>query len=97
MLSGGTVSTHHTWIDGVNGLRHEPLIYTWDNYKQIVLLPDDAFLMAYQLASRVLADGSISWDIRNVPLRNEAGNIVKWYGTGIEIETVNARRKSARG
>jgi PAS domain S-box-containing protein len=33
------------------------------------------------------ADGTYCWFlIRNVPLRNEAGNIVKWYGTGIEIE-----------
>jgi PAS domain S-box-containing protein len=33
------------------------------------------------------ADGTYCWLlIRNVPLRNEAGNIVKWYGTGIEIE-----------
>lgn len=32
------------------------------------------------------ADGTYCWFlIRNVPLRNEAGNIVKWYGTGIEI------------
>jgi C4-dicarboxylate-specific signal transduction histidine kinase len=26
------------------------------------------------------------WLIRNVPLRDELGNITKWYGTGIEIE-----------
>ncbi|WP_433974562.1 ATP-binding protein [Tunturiibacter lichenicola] len=33
------------------------------------------------------ADGKYCWFlIRNVPLRNEAGNIVKWYGSGIEIE-----------
>jgi PAS domain S-box-containing protein len=33
------------------------------------------------------ADGNYCWFlIRNVPLRNETGNIVKWYGTGIEIE-----------
>jgi PAS domain S-box-containing protein len=33
------------------------------------------------------ADGKYCWFlIRNVPLRNETGNIVKWYGTGIEIE-----------
>ncbi len=33
------------------------------------------------------ADGSFRWFLaRNVPLRNEAGTIVKWYGTGIEIE-----------
>jgi len=33
------------------------------------------------------ADGGYRWWlIRTVPLRNELGNIVKWYGTGIEIE-----------
>jgi PAS domain S-box-containing protein len=33
------------------------------------------------------ADGRYRWWlIRTVPLRNELGNIVKWYGTGIEIE-----------
>jgi len=33
------------------------------------------------------ADGEYRWWlIRNVPLRDERGNIVKWYGTSIEIE-----------
>jgi PAS domain S-box-containing protein len=33
------------------------------------------------------ADGQYRWWlIRNVPLRDEAGNIVKWYGTAIDIE-----------
>jgi PAS domain S-box-containing protein len=32
------------------------------------------------------ADGQYSWlFIRNVPLRDEAGNIAKWYGSGIDI------------
>src|ERR1700682_4927003 len=32
-------------------------------------------------------DGDYRWLlIRNVPLRDEVGNIVKWYGTAIEIE-----------
>jgi PAS domain S-box-containing protein len=32
------------------------------------------------------ADGQYCWFfIRNVPLRDEAGNIVKWYGSGIDI------------
>jgi PAS domain S-box-containing protein len=26
------------------------------------------------------------WFCRNVPVRDEAGNIVKWYGTGVDIE-----------
>src|ERR1022692_2002107 len=33
------------------------------------------------------ADGGDRWFlIRNVPLRDESGNIVKWYGTSIDIE-----------
>ena len=33
------------------------------------------------------ADGRHCWFfVRNVPLRDEAGNIAKWYGSGIEIE-----------
>jgi PAS domain S-box-containing protein len=33
------------------------------------------------------ADGKYRWWlIRNVPLRDEVGNIVKWYGTAIDIE-----------
>jgi PAS domain S-box-containing protein len=33
------------------------------------------------------ADGEYRWWFaRNVPLRNETGNIVKWYGTGVDIE-----------
>ena len=33
------------------------------------------------------ADGKYRWFlIRNVPLRDELGNIVKWYGTSIDIE-----------
>ncbi|HZZ16161.1 MAG TPA: ATP-binding protein [Candidatus Sulfotelmatobacter sp.] len=32
-------------------------------------------------------DGQYCWyNVRNVPLRDDAGNVVKWYGTGIEIE-----------
>ena len=27
-----------------------------------------------------------SWFVRNVPLRDEHGNIIKWYGTAIDIE-----------
>ncbi len=33
------------------------------------------------------ADGKYCWFlIRNVPLRDEEGNVVKWYGSGVEIE-----------
>jgi PAS domain S-box-containing protein len=33
------------------------------------------------------ADGEFRWwFLRRVPVRDEAGNIVKWYGTGVDIE-----------
>jgi PAS domain S-box-containing protein len=33
------------------------------------------------------ADGQHRWFfVRNVPLRDEAGNVTRWYGSGIEIE-----------
>jgi PAS domain S-box-containing protein len=33
------------------------------------------------------ADGQHRWFlVRNIPLRDEAGNVAKWYGSGIEIE-----------
>jgi PAS domain S-box-containing protein len=33
------------------------------------------------------ADGEFRWwFLRSVPLRDEAGNIVKWYGTGVDIQ-----------
>src|SRR6266404_3988125 len=43
---------------------------------------------AFEAESRVRrADGEYRWFLqRNVPLRDETGKIVKWYGTGIDIE-----------
>src|SRR5258708_4432699 len=42
----------------------------------------------FEAESRVRrADGEYRWFLqRNVPLRDETGKIVKWYGTGIEIQ-----------
>ena len=42
----------------------------------------------FEAESRVRrADGEYRWFLqRNVPLRDETGKIVKWYGTGIDIE-----------
>ncbi len=43
------------------------------------------------------ADGEYRWFLqRNVPLRDETGKIVKWYGTGIDIEE-RKRAEEARG
>src|SRR5207245_11376821 len=45
------------------------------------------------------ADGDYRWWlIRNVPLRDELGNVIKWYGTAADIEdrkqTEDALRRS---
>ncbi len=43
------------------------------------------------------ADGEYRWFLqRNVPLRDETGKIVKWYGTGIDIEERKAAEESLR-
>ena len=43
------------------------------------------------------ADGEYRWFLqRNVPLRDESGSIVKWYGTGIDIEERKAAEESLR-
>jgi PAS domain S-box-containing protein len=40
------------------------------------------------------ADGTYRWlFVRNVPMRDDQGNIVRWYGTGVDIED----RKRAEG
>jgi PAS domain S-box-containing protein len=43
------------------------------------------------------ADGEYRWLlVRNVPLRNELGNIVNWYGTAIDIEERHRAEESLR-
>jgi len=43
------------------------------------------------------ADGEYRWILqRNVPLRDEIGKIVKWYGTGIDIEERKRAEESLR-
>jgi len=43
------------------------------------------------------ADGEYRWfRIRNVPLRDEHGNIVQWYGTGHDIEDYKATQARVR-
>lgn len=70
------------WIEGANGERYETLVHAWDNHRQLVLVPDDGFLMAYQLAPRVLGNGTMVWDdlerpvydvVRVSPVSNYAG------------------------
>jgi PAS domain S-box-containing protein len=52
----------------------------------------------FEAESRVRrADGEYRWFLqRNVPLRDESGNIVKWYGTGIDIEERKVAEESLR-
>jgi PAS domain S-box-containing protein len=43
------------------------------------------------------ADGKYRWWLtRNVPLRDEAGNIIKWYGTAIDIEERKGAEEALR-
>jgi PAS domain S-box-containing protein len=43
------------------------------------------------------ADGEYRWFLqRNVPLRDETGKIVKWYGTGVDIEERKRAEESLR-
>ena len=44
------------------------------------------------------ADGQHRWFLfRGVPLRNEEGRVVKWYGTNTDIEALRASEHVARG
>jgi PAS domain S-box-containing protein len=43
------------------------------------------------------ADGEYRWFfVRNVPLRDELGNVVKWYGTGIDVEERKQAEEAVR-
>jgi C4-dicarboxylate-specific signal transduction histidine kinase len=43
------------------------------------------------------ADGKYRWWLtRNVPLRDEVGNIIKWYGTAIDIEERKCAEEALR-
>jgi PAS domain S-box-containing protein len=43
------------------------------------------------------ADGEYCWwFIRNVPLRNETGKLVRWYGTAIDIEDLKRAEQALR-
>jgi PAS domain S-box-containing protein len=53
---------------------------------------------AYELDARLRrADGSFRWVLRRaVPLRDEHGNIVKWYGTGTDIDDLKRTEVALR-
>jgi PAS domain S-box-containing protein len=53
---------------------------------------------AYELDARLRrSDGSYRWVLRRaVPLRNEKGEIVKWYGTGTDIDDLKRAEVALR-
>ena len=53
---------------------------------------------AYELDARLRrVDGSYRWVLRRaVPLRDEQGNIVKWYGTGTDIDDLKRTEVALR-
>ena len=50
------------WISGPNGKRFEPLVHSWKNHNNIVLLPNNALLEHFKLIPRMTKDGQILWD-----------------------------------
>jgi PAS domain S-box-containing protein len=53
---------------------------------------------AYELDARLRrADGSYRWVLRRaVPLRNERGDVVRWYGTGTDIDDLKGFQAKLR-
>jgi len=84
------------WLESTGLAMEDALDWDW----RVAVHPDDfaRYVDAWRAAlsagqpmeseARLLrADGKYRWWlIRNVPLRDEAGNIVKWYGTAVDIE-----------
>jgi PAS domain S-box-containing protein len=96
-LPDGSVDfINQRWLDFSGSSLEQGLGYGWEH----ALHPDDRtpFLEAWAAAvasgkgmefeARVRrADGQYRWLlIRNVPLHNETGQIVKWYGTSADID-----------
>lgn len=56
-------------IHGSDSSKHfETLVHSWRSHNKTVLLPDNAFLIRYGLAPRVLKDGSMSWNDLDGPV-----------------------------
>src|SRR5208282_5522307 len=84
------------WLESTGLSVESGLGWNWSS----VVHPDDLKRFVYELQRALAdgkpmesearlrrADGEYRWFlIRNVPLRDELGNIVKWYGTSIDIE-----------
>jgi PAS domain S-box-containing protein len=78
------------WVETIHPDDREQLVKAWQQAA--------ATGQAFQLASRVRRhDGAYRWfDNRGVPLRNQHGEVVKWFGTNTDVhESYEARDKLA--
>jgi hypothetical protein len=58
------------WVYGLQATkRFESLINTWDNHNKVIILPDNDFLMNFNLMPRAIGDDT-AWDDLNEPLRD---------------------------
>jgi len=75
--------------DDISGWKWESVIHSDDRAKFVTdwrAALNDGQSIESEIRMR-RADGQHRWFfVRNVPLRDEAGNVIKWYGSGIEIE-----------
>ena len=73
----------------ISGWNWEFVIHSDDRAKFVAdwrVALDDGQSIESEIRMR-RADGQHRWFfVRNVPLRDEAGNVIKWYGSGIQIE-----------
>jgi len=83
------VALHGFNLDGASGWKWEAVLHP-DDRTRVVADWHTAVKngQATESEARVRrADGEYCWwFIRNVPLRDETGKIVRWYGTAIDIE-----------
>jgi PAS domain S-box-containing protein len=93
---GSVDFVNRRWLETTGLTREDSLGWDWGS----VVHPDDlaryvekwraALAAGEPMESEVRlrrADGEYRWWLtRNVPLRDQVGNIVKWYGTAIDIE-----------
>ena len=95
----GTIDFMNERLLNFVGLRPDEMLgWNWES----ILHPEDRYQFVtdwraaikdrHSMESEVRvrrADGQYCWFfIRNVPLRDEAGNVVKWYGSGIDITDI---------
>jgi PAS domain S-box-containing protein len=96
MPDGQVDFVNNRWLEST-GLSFEGAL--GDNWKSAIHPDDQPRFFADHVTARKngqawesevrvqRADGEYRWWLaRNVPLRNKAGNITKWYGTGVDID-----------